>query len=143
MKASKKGYPTDLTDEQWAEVAPLVTRPQRTRGRLATVDLRGVVNAILYQTRTGCQWRMIPLDYPNWSTVRYYFDVWQRRGVWPKLNAALVSKARERAGRNAQPSAVIIDSQSVKTTEAGGYRGFDGGKKNQRAQAGGGLRHAR
>src|SRR6266508_3720310 len=111
-----RGYATDLTDAQWAIVAALL--PRRTgRGRPARVDLRRVIEALLYWDRTGCQWRLIPADFPYWGTVRYYFDKWTADGTWARLNAALAKRVRHKAGREPEPSAAILDSQTVKTTE--------------------------
>jgi transposase len=121
-------YATDLNDAAWALVAPLLPAA-RTRGRPRTTDLRAILDAILYLLRTGCQWRLLPRDFPPWSTVHHYFRTWRSTGVWVRLHRALYARARAAAGRRPCPSLVIMDGQSVKTTERGGVRGFDGHKR--------------
>ncbi len=116
---TRSKYPTDLTDEQWAILAPLIPPPHRNcRPRKA--DMREVINAILYLLRTGCAWRLLPHDLPPYRTVFYYSSKWRRCGVWKKIHDKLHERLREQQGREATPSAAIIDSQSVKTGEKGG-----------------------
>jgi putative transposase len=116
---NRQAYPTDLTDAEWAMVEPLIP-PAKSGGRKRTTDVREVLNAIFYLLRTGCAWRMLPHDFPNWNTVYTYFRNWRKDGTWQKLNDALRREVRTQAGREAEPSAAILDSQSVKTTEKGG-----------------------
>jgi putative transposase len=120
-------YDTDLTDEQFAVVGPLLPWPKRM-GR-PPADLRAVLNAIFYLVRTGCQWRLLPHDFPPWSTVHTWYRRWRKDGTWEKINEALRQRVRRQAGRHPSPRSSAADSQSVKTTPQGGPKGFDSGKK--------------
>src|SRR5512144_1442817 len=117
-----KLYATDLTDVQWAVIEPEVVKKKR-RGPKSRVDLRTVVNAIFYRLRTGCQWRRLPKEYPNWEKVSGYWQRWCRHGRWRRLYTRLREKVRKKAGKNTVPSVAIIDSQSVKTVQKGGPAG--------------------
>ena len=119
----RQSYPSDLTDAQWAWIEPLLPAPKSGTakgGRPRTVDLREVMNGILYLLRTGGAWRMLPHDLPPWGTVHYYYRLWRLDGIWQRVHDQLYTEVRKQAGRAESPSAAIVDSQSVKTTEKGG-----------------------
>lgn len=121
-------YPSDLTEAEWAVVQPFLPGPYRL-GRPRRVDLRQVWNAIQYIAASGCAWSLLPREFPPVSTVRYYFYRWRDSGLFADINRALVARARQAAGREAQPTAGVIDSQSVKTSENTSLSGYDAGKR--------------
>lgn len=112
-------YPSDLNDAEWQIIEPLLP-PDKSVGRPPEVDLREVLNAIFYRADNGIKWRAMPIDFPPWQTVYTYYRAWVRLGIWEQINAALVVKVRVQQGRQAQPSLIISDSQSVKSAQKGG-----------------------
>jgi putative transposase len=124
---SRKRYPSDLSEIELLLLVPLIPAA-KPGGRPRSVDIREILNAIFYILRSGCAWRMLPHDFPAWQTVYGYFRAWCKAGLWEQMNVVLRESVREQAGREAAPSAAILDSQSVKTTESKGERGYDANK---------------
>jgi putative transposase len=123
----RTNYPSDVTDEQWQLISRLL--PKAAKSGRRPIDRRWIVNAILYLVRTGCQWRLMPREFPNWKTVYTVFWRWRKSGVWKNVHDALRRMVRKAAGKKPTPSVAIVDSQSVRTAEGGEFRGYDAGKK--------------
>ncbi len=125
-------YSSDLSIDEWQYLKPLVPAPKHG-GRPAKYERLEILNAILYLVRTGCAWRLLPHDFPPWRIVYHYFSSWRRNGIWTQVHDALRTQVRIAEGREAEPSAAILDSQSVKTTEKGGSMGMTPAKKSTAA----------
>src|SRR5215475_13076166 len=127
-QSTRKPYPTDLSDEAWEWIEPFLAQSSGP-GRPRTVDIREIANAIFYLDKTGCQWEMLPKDFPDYRHVNYYYLQWTRKGIWDMMLETLRRAIRIQEGRDEQPSAAVLDRQSVKTTGKGEERGYDSGKQ--------------
>jgi putative transposase len=133
--SQRKPYPSDVTDAQWELIEPFIPQVS-ANATIPTIERRAIVNAILYVLRTGCSWRQMPHDLPNGKTAHHYFRIWSKQGIWEPIMTHLRQRVRTKIGRDPEPGAAIIDSQSIKTAPVrGGHKGYDPGKKNLRAQA--------
>jgi putative transposase len=129
---SRREYPSDISDEEWVILEPLIP-PGKPGGRPRTTEMREVINAIFYLDRTGGQWRALPHEFPPWSTVWSYFRRWRKDGTWERIHSTLREHVRLKQGREPTPSAAIIDSQSVKTSQKGGFVATTAGRKSRGA----------
>src|ERR1700753_3718280 len=125
---NRSGYETDMTDAEWALLSPRLP-DAKFGGRPEKYSKRDIINGIRYVTRTGCAWRLLPNDFPAWTSVYHYFRKWRKDGTWKRIHDHLRGDVRVKAGRKRQPSAAVLDSQSVKTTEKGGFMAMTRGRK--------------